>query len=46
MNIITNNNNNLWDSEIDAQAFTSFGKVITNKDGIIQIIGLENVVVG
>jgi F-type H+-transporting ATPase subunit alpha len=40
------NNNNTLNSEIDPQAFTSFGKVTTNKDGIIQIIWLEDVVVG
>jgi len=37
---------NTLNSEIDPQAFTSFGKVTTNKDGIIQIVGLEEVVVG
>jgi len=29
-----------------AEAFVSYGKVITNKDGIIEIVGLENVMVG
>jgi F-type H+-transporting ATPase subunit alpha len=28
------------------QAFISYGKVVTNKDGIIEIVGLEDVVVG
>ena len=31
---------------LDPQAFASFGKVISNKDGIIQIVGLDDVVVG
>lgn len=29
-----------------SEAFVSYGKVITNKDGIIEIVGLENVMVG
>jgi len=32
--LLTNNN------EIETNAFVSYGKVITNKDGIIQIVGL------
>jgi F-type H+-transporting ATPase subunit alpha len=32
--------------EMDLQAFQNFGTVTTNKDGIIQILGLDDVVVG
>src|ERR1700722_9208384 len=42
----TNLNNIMLDTDLDPQAFTSFGKVTTNKDGIIQIVGLDDVVVG
>jgi hypothetical protein len=37
--------NILLTNEIESIAFVSYGKVITNKDGIIQIVGLEDVVV-
>jgi len=46
INLNINPINNINDTEIDSQVFTSFGKVTTNKDGIIQIIGLDDVVVG
>jgi F-type H+-transporting ATPase subunit alpha len=42
----TNLNNNLFNEDFDPQVFTSFGKVTTNKDGIIEIVGLDDVVVG
>jgi len=45
MTLETNNIKQI-NEELDSQVFTSFGKVITNKDGIIQIIGLDDVVVG
>jgi len=45
-----NNLNNIFnllnEEQQDIQAFKSFGKVTTNKDGIIQILGLDDVVVG
>lgn len=41
-NLLLNTVNN----ELDPQVFASFGKVTTNKDGIIQIVGLEEVCVG
>jgi len=44
--MILNHEQLLLNSELDSQAFTNFGKVTTNKDGIIQIVGLEDVVVG
>jgi len=34
------NTTTLLTNEIEATAFVSYGKVITNKDGIIQIVGL------
>lgn len=32
--------------DFNSEAFSSFGKVTTNKDGIIQIVGLDDVMVG
>jgi F-type H+/Na+-transporting ATPase subunit alpha len=42
MTFFEKNNN----QELENENFISFGKVTTNKDGIIQIIGLDDVVVG
>ena len=38
--------NNFVLAEESSEVFVSYGKVITNKDGIIEIVGLEDVVVG
>jgi len=38
--------NNFILAEESSEVFVSYGKVITNKDGIIEIVGLEDVVVG
>jgi hypothetical protein len=40
------NLNILLSNEVKLEAFVSYGKVIANKDGIIQIVGLEHLVVG
>jgi len=46
MSLQLTNMNELSTIELDTQVFASFGKVTTNKDGIIQIVGLEDVCVG
>src|SRR3990167_1759893 len=44
---MTTTNNNFNDSdEISQEAFVSFGKVLTCKDGIIEIAGLRDVMAG
>ena len=40
------NSDILLSSEINTDALAQFGKVTTNKDGIIEIVGLDDVVVG
>jgi F-type H+-transporting ATPase subunit alpha len=44
--MLTMNNINMNSSEIDTTALTQFGKIISNKDGIIEIVGLDDVIVG
>jgi F-type H+-transporting ATPase subunit alpha len=46
MSILNEQKNIPLNLEFDTQAFTSFGKVIANKDGIISISGLDDVAVG
>ena len=46
MSTLFNTNLSSTSNELDPQVFTSFGKVTTNKDGIISIVGLEDVVTG
>jgi len=47
MTLQTNNFNSIInDEDTDTSGFTSFGTVLTNKDGIIQIIGLDEVGTG
>lgn len=43
---LENNHLNSLNSEFNTEVFASFGKVTTNKDGIIQVVGLDDVVVG
>src|ERR1700733_8773917 len=38
--------NQIMSSEVDTAALTQFGKIISNKDGIIEIVGLDDVIVG
>ena len=38
--------NNFVLAEDSSEVFVSYGKVITNKDGIVEIVGLEDVVSG
>lgn len=45
-NLSSINVNSNFSNELASESFTSFGVVTTNKDGIIQIIGLDDVVVG
>jgi F-type H+-transporting ATPase subunit alpha len=46
MTNIYNSNINPFENEFNDTAFSNFGTVVTNKDGIIQIVGLDDVMVG